>query len=883
MFESDQSVDRKASLERAIAKYRQALDLRPVGHPRRHASLNNLGMALYSHHIHFDDSNKKSLDDAIDMLYEAYDIRREIRSPELSSTHNNLCGALEARFQLTMIEMDLSTAINHAKEAFDPADIDHSSYMSRAGNLARLYITRHRCWDSSEDDEGSGLSNADLLQATEILEALPPISYDMCDPSRIRLDNHLLLMDCYYERFRLHCQTEADSARADLERALEGCQLASEVAAKNGWPSPWDDNSLFACALLGRYMLQRHSENGVALDSSDFDRALELFNRQAKAARGPLQSNRAVQAQTQVALALLHGDGDRLKSEAADLLKTASLDYPTASPFCIITAALHWSALCDSINDPSAVEAYSRVFQAVGKCILTTHNIENQHIFLSSCPKDLVSYAAACAVRYGQPERAVEFLEEGRDILFGQIRRLKADLSALDDEDLKKDYSSITSKIMSKTTRLKSTLTTSSPSISLTLSPLDNIIRHNTVLDAEDREYVGLISSLNDVFSRIRAKAGFEHFPFSSKFPDLQLAAAHGPVIILIASTDKGYALIIQASGPPTVVDLPECTFERVSSLSQTFRDKITSSPATASEDSMKDVLRELDRILGQAVCERLKEMGVAPKSRIWLSPAGDLSRLPLHATPKLRQTYISSYAPTLSGLIHARQNRAPAPGRDHQSLLLIAEPGGDDGQPLELNGEIDGILEQFGKEDVKISVTTLCREEATKEAVLTQLRKHSMIHFTGHGRLHIQPLQSSFELHNQVSLTSLDLLELKEPLDIDLAFLSICSGASRNAKAEIYPSRTGAQNEAINLAGCLHLCGVRNVVGTMYEMFDQFGPSITQLYYKKFLEDGEEPAVALWSAVRAIARKQRQNDSEDDSEFVPSIIDWVNFIHVGI
>jgi CHAT domain-containing protein len=58
------------------------------------------------------------------------------------------------------------------------------------------------------------------------------------------------------------------------------------------------------------------------------------------------------------------------------------------------------------------------------------------------------------------------------------------------------------------------------------------------------------------------------------------------------------------------------------------------------------------------------------------------------------------------------------------------------------------------------ILITSLIRQAATYDAVANGLRDHPWVHFACHGHLLLhQPFDSSFELHDNVRLTLLDLI----------------------------------------------------------------------------------------------------------------------------
>ena len=142
---------------------------------------------------------------------------------------------------------------------------------------------------------------------------------------------------------------------------------------------------------------------------------------------------------------------------------------------------------------------------------------------------------------------------------------------------------------------------------------------------------------------------------------------------------------------------------------------------------------------------------------------------------------------------------------------------------------------------------------EANHDKVLCGLQQHSWAHFACHGHLGeiTQPFRASFELHGGSSLTLLELIQAKLP-NAELAFLSACHSAEGGF---ITP------DEPIHLAAALQFCGFRSVVGTLWAMDDEDGPTISKEFYKyMFRKSGNEAnfrdsAEALNVAIRAMRK----------------------------
>jgi CHAT domain-containing protein len=220
---------------------------------------------------------------------------------------------------------------------------------------------------------------------------------------------------------------------------------------------------------------------------------------------------------------------------------------------------------------------------------------------------------------------------------------------------------------------------------------------------------------------------------------------------------------------------------------------------------------------------------------------------------------YTSSYIPTVSALIRARSNTTPISQSIVPKLLFIGQP--DEALPS-VQDEI-GNVRQLG-DFVDVMVGT----DASRDTVIHGLQQHSWAHFACHGHLgdNAQPFHASFELHGGSRLTLLDLIQARLP-NAELAFLSACHSAAGDS---------GTPDETIHLAAALQFCGFRSVVGTLWAMEDEDGPTIAKEFYKYMFRkpgnqaDFRDSAEALNMAIRSM----RKND-------VP-LERWIMFVHIG-
>lgn len=381
-----------------------------------------------------------------------------------------------------------------------------------------------------------------------------------------------------------------------------------------------------------------------------------------------------------------------------------------------------------------------------------------------------------------------------------------------------------------------------------------------------------LLDKLEDIIKAIRAVPGFEDFLQAPRFSTLQTAAVEGPVVIITHNKHRSDALIILYDRPPICAKL-DSKFENDSlSRAKDLRKvlKNVTGAAVEVDRTLFDVLKFLWERVVSLVVAKLDELGINKQSRIWWCPTSILSALPFHAAGPipgaqdrkrlyLINEYISSYTPTLTALINARTVITRNTGRS----------------PLLVVSQVDETLPQAEKEVRAISkgrdwVKCLTGEQATREAVIDELREHHWIHLACHGNLDpSEPFSHWFSLSKKSGkLSLLDIVQSRLP-NAELAFLSACHSAEQSSDS--------AHEEVIHLAAAMQFCGFRSVVGTMWVMADEDGPFIAKEFYKRMFE-GESPEEGFQRSARALCEAtQRLRRSKG-----VTLERWVNFIHIG-
>ncbi|KAG2137426.1 CHAT domain-containing protein [Suillus bovinus] len=136
------------NLDQAIALHTEALALRPIGHPDRSMSLNNLAEKLSSRFKHR--GNEEDLDQAIALDTEALALR-PIGHTDRSMSSNNLAVLLSSRFEHRGNEEDLDQAIALDTEALALRPVGHTDRSMSLNNLAKELSSRFKHRGNEED------------------------------------------------------------------------------------------------------------------------------------------------------------------------------------------------------------------------------------------------------------------------------------------------------------------------------------------------------------------------------------------------------------------------------------------------------------------------------------------------------------------------------------------------------------------------------------------------------------------------------------------------------------------------------------------------------------------------------------------------------------
>ncbi|TDD19711.1 CHAT domain-containing protein [Nonomuraea diastatica] len=861
----------RADLEEAVRLSRQAVAVTPPGHPQRGDRLTDLahtyvGLSQATGEPVDADELIRLRQEALDLLPAGHRDRAVARS--------NLGDAYRFRYERSGRFSDLGRARDLCEQAMDDLADDHPHRDQCLFNAASVW--RHR-FDHAGDLDALGqaidafreaarlfphasLRQRALVQLASALRArydrvgdLP----DLRDAITFGRECVQLVPDDHIAHNNLGNTLQAwyeTTGDADVLRQA----VAAGRRAVDLLPSGHHYEVMYLMNLAHSLQIQAEGMD----DMTALDEAVGIIRRAAAVAArrtplvGPFRFNVAVIMRTRFERA---GDAES-RLEAVAAFRETARDEATP-PQMRVKAGIEWGRLELAAGDWEAGHeglAYAvELLHSVAPRELGRKDQEHGLRTLAG----LASQAAWCALRLGRPGRAMELLEQGRGVLIAQALESRAsDLSELHVRD---------AGLAERFERLRERLNAPIPAGAQAEPKLSTAVL---------RERRSLVAEWNQTLAQIRGLEGLEGFGRPPSIDRLLKQATEGPIITINVSAAFGDAIILTPGGIRTV-PLPALTHpwlaQRVERFATALSD-ITSDTAAvvrrkAAAKELSSVLADLwDTVTGPV----LAGLGISahvpgtPWPRVWWSPTGPLSTLPLHAAghhdeygqPDARivlDRVVSSYIPTVYALEHARQSPLPEPCRDVLVSALTHTPGAPD---LRAASRESALLERRYDD-----VLVLPEAEATRARVLAEIPRHPIAHFACHATtVPGDPSGSHLVLHDG-PLTALE-ISSRHLSGLHLAYLSACS------TSETDPAFA---DEAIHVATAFQLAGYTHVIGTLWPIADNVAPEIADLFHANLALDGQASPSGT-----ALALHQAVHELRSRYPATPAL--WASHIHLG-
>ncbi|EKM60625.1 uncharacterized protein PHACADRAFT_189751 [Phanerochaete carnosa HHB-10118-sp] len=884
--------DEQEDLSKAIDYGEEALALCRPGRPRRGHISSLLSDVLYRRFC--TNSNMEDLDRSIAYSRETLQMAPDlVDSITLSNSKSALARTLMFRFSLTGQLDDISDSIRYSYDTLSLYPRGHSRRPGALVDLSFRFATRF-VETKQLGDVDSGIS---CLR--EALSLLAPES-----PERLEVLEHLKAH--LYVRYgetkdpqeMEECARYAEEAHAlrlysptsvTVESTV-GFRLQHELTGESEWLDKAVDHFRGAISDWSS-MGQPYLHPGISLCYAVFNRyeafgRLEDLDECIDLARRVLSSyppgmNHLGRRIPLLALykALLRRYLDTGSetdiSDAIFYARESAVSQSGSGRLERLEVAIEWTTMAHLENHPSTLEAYRTGLELLEQYLTCIPTLELQHEAVREA-KSLSSNAAAYAIGQGDLKLAVEMLEQGRALLWSQVRRLRTPL-----DQLAADEGSVHLRdaFLEKSRALETLNTSASPFVGGSAIE-ESRDPYRRMLETKER----LTAELNGVIEQIRIK--LPDFLKLPSYDKLKAVSAEGPVIIVNRSIFRSDAIILGPGDNISNIQLSDTFYKQSIELSNKLlqaRQILKYSAQKEYDRVLRLTLKTLGNLLVDPVVGMLKELGVEEGSRIWWCPTSVVSALPLHAAgpltmpgPRSSKTkvylpdlYIPSYTPTLTALIEART--APAGGYrpvEHAGILGVALL---DESLQAVADEVEVLRTRFTEDKLTLAIGSGCN----RDAVVAGLAERPWVHFACHGTLKAsEPFDSALILSGDERLTLLDIVKVGLH-NAELAVLSACHTAEQ--------TQGSAMDEALHLAAAMQFSGFRSVVGTVWQMRDEDGPTLAEYFYRALFEErGDEDIphaseVGFKKAARALCSATKEMRRRK-----VSLERWVNFVHIG-
>jgi tetratricopeptide (TPR) repeat protein len=654
------AVNDPTGLDQAIDLLRQSIQPVPENHPDRPMYLSNLGIGLQTRFRRT--GNLADLDEAIKAGRAAVDATLR-GHPDRPMYMSNLSGGLQSRFGRIGDLADLEEAITVAQQAVAATPEDHASRAGRLSNLSGGLWMRYKRTGEL----------ADLYKAIEVgrqAVAAAPAGHPDRPMFLSNLGNGLRT------RFR-HAGDVTD-----LDAAITAGQ-----AAINSAPTDHPDRA-WMLSNLGIALNDRFDQTG---ELADLDAAMTLDQAAADAtpvdhpdrARMLLNLGSALFSRFGRSADLADAEAEMLAWQEAAALRTG----PTAIR---IHAARAWGVLAASLGQWSvAVEGYATAVHLLPLLAWRGVSRPSRERLLQDWA-GLAADAAGCAIAAGQPDRAVELVEQGRGVLWSQLLETRTDVTQL--QQVAPELATRLDDVRMELDRPGSL--TTPVAITQASAGSAGLVDHQ----------MALADQWDELVDQVRALPGFEAFLHPPHIEELRRAAAGGPVVVVNVSQWRCDALLVTDTDT-RVIELSALTNDTVHRRATTYLDALQDfestvpTPATVQimEQAITATLEWLWDAIAQPVLTELGHDHVHGLGqdwpRLWWCPTGPLAVLPLHAAGyhdpdhkhrgrSVLDRAVSSYTPTLRALVQAHSAHPRPVGTRADGQMLIVALRHTPGQP---------------------------------------------------------------------------------------------------------------------------------------------------------------------------------------------------------
>ncbi|RXW20567.1 hypothetical protein EST38_g5287 [Candolleomyces aberdarensis] len=903
--------DDLSDISKAIEVVHKAVQSTAPGHPKLPKRLEGFGNSYYKRFDHTGDL--ADIANAIASQQKAVGLT-PLGDPELPERLSNLGISLLARFQLTKEHVDIENALAGHTRAIELTPPDHANQRALHQNLAAVY----GCYFNCEPDNLSFIDNA-ISARKKAVELTPPDH-----PS---LPFHLSALGRSWR-----CRFEQTHDPSELVSAILAQQRAIQLTPPGHADLPYH---LFA---LGNSLTARFKQTK---DLSDITEAIAVIQRSLDLT--PIDhAERSVRltnlAQSFHELSTLTDKRTNIDKCIAHLMSAATCS--SGSSLGKLIAATNWAALSYTHHpeSPQTLAAFENSIRLLSMVAGLEQTIQCRHERLRELSR-VPPQAPAVACSVGRPDKALEWIEHGRCLVWNQFNQLRTPLDelCLQDADLGQRVLDVSKQLEKAGSRRL-----------LGLSGVEASMTEKISKEEEAHSHILLAKEWDRLLTTVRTTVpGFKNFLQPPTCSDiLQHLPTSGPVVVINVWRTRCDALALLAGlDEPLHIPLPNFSLKKA----EAYRHDLTvylerhglraRGKGGESEESIKDgddegaeedleVLEVADEESDDGF--ELEDIDGKPRQRSLrpTPPGGSRRRYSVHeileglwkdvVKPVLDNLAFSKFEPS-SSCTPPRIWWCPTGPFAFLPLHAAGIYGGDDPESV-----LDYVVSSYTP-----TVTSLTdRVKNTRPAdgdtsglfLVSQPNAKGLTSIPGTTKevrsiqqmgvengVNVLTLEGSLatvdaglrymKVYSSIHLACHASQNQAQPLKscfffhdgslslstvigsnlthADLAFLSAC---------ETSTGEHGLSEEVVHLAAGMLSAGYRRVVATMWSIRDQDAPEVAKDFYEYLLKhrksgtvgfDGSQAAYGLHHAIQRLRRKL------DNSH--RSLLSWIPYVHFGL
>jgi tetratricopeptide (TPR) repeat protein len=513
-----------SDLVEAVLVQQKAVDLMPEGHAGLPAVLNNLGNSFQICFEHTGDLS--DLAKAVSVLQKAVHLSPEGHAT-LPGYLNNLGNSFQRRFERTGDLSDLSEAISVRQRAVHLAPDGHAHLPAFLNNLGVSF-------QSSFEHTGNLCNLAEAVSAKQRAVCLTPAGH-LSLPGRLNnLGNSL------------RCRFKHTGDPSDLVEAISVTQRAVELTPQGNPNLPtFLDN-------LGVLFQRRFDRTGDQLDLAEAVSAMQRAVALTPEGHPNLPGHLYNLGQSQHTLFQSKGRHEDLN----DAISTFKLSATRTSgpPRVKFEAARKWARLLNlhHPDHPSEILlAFDTALRQVTLIAGLEQTIQGRHSQIDNV-SNIALEAASSACSLGRPDKALEWLEQGRCLVWNQLNHLRTPL-----DDLGIHHAELAARVRDVAKQLE---------IAGSSRRLSDATMHMTEkmsLEAEAAAHLRLAREWDELLQQVRAIPDFDSFLQPSPCSALLQHLPSSGAIVVINIDDKRCDAIALIAGRNEPLHIPLSRFSQ--------------------------------------------------------------------------------------------------------------------------------------------------------------------------------------------------------------------------------------------------------------------------------------------------------------------------------